>query len=177
MNFQAVLLTSADYKCLQLFCCLKLMYLASSWIFLLFSHFTWFHSLSCPSITHGCVRKKWNQACSHRRCLTAQTVQFKQLQFIWEWVHFPVPMTLLPFSDLPYLTDWLIDWLIDLCWGMGSALIHPWRLSQLWEQLHSRAVITGFWGHLLPAYLDLEKDICPLSMLQKELITDGCSVR
>lgn len=156
-EFVSFLLRNADYKCLQLFCCLKLIYLANSLISLLFPHFTWFCSLSCLSIARLCYMKVKPGWFTQEMCFTAQTVQFKLLQFIWEGVHSPVPVTLLPFSDLPYLIDWFV------LGGVGSALMYPWMLTQLWEQLHGTSLIAGFLGHLLPACLDLEKDICPLS--------------
>lgn len=118
VNLWAVLLRNADYKCLQLFCCLKLIYLASSLISLLFPHFTWFYFLSCPSmaLTCGCVTQKWNQACSHRRCVLLS--KLSNLNY-WERVHFPVPVTLLPFSD------GLIDWLIH-----AGEWVVPWHTPE-----------------------------------------------
>lgn len=154
--------------------------LFSSFISLLLPHCTWFYSLSCPSmaVTRGSFIQKWNQAYSHRRYVLLPKLSNLNyysssengftVQYLWHYC---------PFLTYP---TWLIDELIDLCWGMGSALTYPWMLTQGWEQLHGKSVVTGFLGHLLPACLDLEKDICPLSEHVAKgpvLITDGCSVQ
>lgn len=144
-------------------CCLKLIYLARSFISLLFPHFAWFYSLSCPSVTRLCYMKVKPGWFTQEMCFTAQTIHFKLLQFIWECVHSPVPVILLLFSDLPYLMDWLV------CVGGGECPhvplnAHPALGAAPWHVTDSRLFGTSFASmfrsgkrHLSPVWTSLQK--------------------
>lgn len=99
--------------------------LFSSFVSLLLPHFTWFYSLSCPSmaISRGYFVQKWNQTYSHRRCVLlprlsnlnhcSSSENGLTFQYLWHYCSF-----------LTYPT-WLIDWLI--CVGEW---VVPWHAPE-----------------------------------------------